>query len=197
MCLTKQEQLGNLKGLKIGRSTPPLSHLLFADDSFLFFKIDKKAPSIIQQTLAWYCCLSGQSINLEKSKLYCSPNLSTPYQTNLAQQLGVKLVDTPGKYLGINFKLRGNIIGDFQEIIHKVSNKLQGWKAKLLSKARRLTLFNSVLHSIPIYTFSVFKAPQAICKKLDSIIDAFWWGHDLGQKKLHLTHWDTITKPKN
>jgi hypothetical protein len=51
--LLKQEQIGNLKGLKIGRVAHPLSHLLFADDSFLFFKIDNKAPSIIQQTLAW------------------------------------------------------------------------------------------------------------------------------------------------
>jgi hypothetical protein len=95
-------------------------------------------------------------------------------------------VDTPGKYLGINFKLRGNRISDFQDIIHKVSTKLQGWKAKLLSQAGRLTLINSVLHSIPIYTFSMFKAPQAICKKLDSIINAFWWGHDSDKKKLHL-----------
>ena len=106
-------------------------------------------------------------------------------------------MDTPGKYLGINFKLRGNRISDFQDIIHKVSTKLQGWKAKLLFQAGRLILINSVLHSIPIYTFSVSKAPQTICKKLDSIINAFWWGHDPDKKKLHLINWDTLTKPKN
>ena len=195
--LINQEQIGNLKGLKIGRSAPPLSHLLFVDDSFIFFKIDKNTPTIIQQNLAWYCCLSGQSINLEKSELFCSPNLPLRQQNNLALQLGVKLVDKLGRYLGINFELRGNRISDFQELIHKVSGKLQGWTAKLLSQAGRLTLINSVLHSIPIYNFSVFKAPQAICTKLDSIINAFWWGHDISQKKLHLTHWDTLIKPKH
>jgi hypothetical protein len=41
-----------------------------------------------------------------------------------------------------------------------------------------------------------FKAPESICEKLDSIINAFWWGDDPGQKKLHLTNWNTITKPK-
>jgi hypothetical protein len=43
----------------------------------------------------------------------------------------------------------------------------------------------------------MFKAPQAICKKLDSIINAFWWGYDPDKKKLHLTNWDTLTTPKN
>jgi hypothetical protein len=59
-----------------------------------------------------------------------------------------------------------------------------------------MTLINSVLHSIPIYTFSVFKAPYTICKKLDSIVNAFWWGHEPGQKKLYMVNWDTISKPK-
>jgi hypothetical protein len=60
-----------------------------------------------------------------------------------------------------------------------------------------LTLINSVLHSIPIYTFFVFKAPDTICKKLDYIVNAFWWGHEPGpKKKLHMTNWDILSKPK-
>jgi hypothetical protein len=42
--LLKQENIKNLKDIKIGRSAHPLAHLLFADDSFLFFKNDKKNP---------------------------------------------------------------------------------------------------------------------------------------------------------
>jgi ribonuclease HI len=141
--------------------------------------------------------LSGQTINLDKSELYCSPNMTTTQKNTLANALQVKLVDHPGKYLGITFKLRGSRIADFQDIIYKVSSKLQGWKAKLLSQAERLTLINSVLHSIPIYNFSVFKVPKHICHKLDSIINAFWWGHDPEKKKLHMTNWEKITLPKS
>uniref|UniRef100_A0A2N9GD61 Reverse transcriptase domain-containing protein n=1 Tax=Fagus sylvatica TaxID=28930 RepID=A0A2N9GD61_FAGSY len=47
-------------------------------------------------------------------------------KTNLATLLGVKLVSNPGKYLGIYFKLQGNRISDFQDLIAKVSSKLQG-----------------------------------------------------------------------
>ena len=108
----------------------------------------------------------------------------------------MKLVPHPSKYLGVNFKLRGNRISDFQDLIDKISSKLQGWKSKLLSQAGRLTLISLVLNSIPIYTFSVFKVPETVCKRLDSLINAFWWGHDPGRKKLHMTNWETITKPK-
>ena len=31
---------------------------------------------------------------------------------------------------------------------------------------------------------------------MDSIICAFWWGHDYGERKLHLINWDRITQPK-
>jgi hypothetical protein len=195
--LLKQETLHNLKGIKIGRSTQPLTHLLFADDSFLFLKNDTKSIMAIQSTLAWYCSLSGQSLNLDKSELYCSPNMPSQQKIKMAQDLGVKLVPQPSKYLGVNFKLRGNRIADFQDLIDKISSKLQGWKAKLLSQAGRLTLINSVLNSISIYTFSVFKVPETVCKKLDSLINAFWWGHDSSRKKMHMTNWETITKPKN
>ena len=75
--LAKQEHTNKLTGLKIGGSSPPLTHLFFADDSFLFFKNNTKSLISIQSTLNWYCTLSGQTINLDKSELYCSPNMTT------------------------------------------------------------------------------------------------------------------------
>ena len=31
---------------------------------------------------------------------------------------------------------------------------------------------------------------------MDSIIRAFWWGHDCGENKLHLINWDRVSQPK-
>ena len=31
---------------------------------------------------------------------------------------------------------------------------------------------------------------------MDSIVRAFWWGHEHGEKKLHLLNWDRICQPK-
>jgi hypothetical protein len=195
--LLKQERLKHLKGIKIGRATQPLSYLLFAYDSFFFFKNDNRSTTAIQNTIAWYCSLSGQSINLNKYELFCSPNMTNHQTDALSQALGVKLVPQPSKYLGVTFKLRDRRVEGFQDLIDKVSARLQSWKSKLLSQAGRLTLINFVLTSLPIYTFSVFKILEVVCKKLDSLVNAFWWGHEPSRKKLHMTSWETITQPKN
>ena len=42
----------------------------------------------------------------------------------LAQNLGVNLVQSPGKYLGLNFFLRGKRIVDFQFLVDKMHSKL-------------------------------------------------------------------------
>ena len=78
-------------------------------------------------------------------------------QDNLAQTLQVNLVQTPSKYLGLNFKLRGKRVGDFQVLVDRLQPKLQGWKAKLLSQAGRTTLISSILQAMPLYTFSFMK----------------------------------------
>ena len=78
-----------------------------SDDSLLFFKDDSKTISTLQQTLNWYSDLSGQKFNAHKSELFCTPNISPDRQQALSSTLGVKLVTHPGKYLGINFCMRG------------------------------------------------------------------------------------------
>jgi hypothetical protein len=40
----KEEQLGNLHGIKIARNSPPISHLLFADDIIIFSKAIERGP---------------------------------------------------------------------------------------------------------------------------------------------------------
>ena len=115
-------------------------------------------------------------------------------QTSLALSLHVNLVKTPSKYLGLDFKLRGKKVADFHFLVDKLTSKLQGWKEKLLSQAGKSTLISSVLQSLPLYTFSCFKVPEAICNKLDSTIRDFWWGYDHGVKKMHLLHWDKICR---
>lgn len=82
-------------------------------------------------------------------------------------------------------------------LIEKVNNKLWGWKAKLLSQVKRVTLINSVLQSLPVYSFSCLKVPDKICTKLNSLINAFCWGHQPSERKLHLINWNSICRPRN
>lgn len=145
----------------------------------------------------WYCSLSGQCINFAKSDLFCTPNIPPNIQQFLADNLQVNLVLMPSKYLGTEFKLRGRRVRDFQDLIDKMQAKLQGWKARILSQAGRSTLIAFVLQSMPLYTFQCFKVPEAVCNKLDATVRDFWWGHDLGTRKLHLIGWDKICQPRS
>ena len=118
-------------------------------------------------------------------------------QVYLSQNHQVNLVQTPSKYLGLNFKFRGRRVADFRNLIVRFQSKLQSWNAKLLSQAGRTTLISSILQAMPLYTFSCFRVPENVCKKLDSLTRAFWWGHEPHLKKLHLINWDTICQSKN
>ena len=167
--LTHAEALKKIRGIKVGRNGLVFSHLLFADDSLLFFRKDKNSIQNLQSVLEWYCSIFGQSINLAKSNVFCSPDMPMEEQVGLANSLRVNLVQQPSKYLGVHLKLRGNRIADFQFLIDKLQAKLQGWKMKLLSQAGRTTLIASVLQSLPLYSFSCFKVPDAVCSKMDSL----------------------------
>jgi hypothetical protein len=76
--LFREEALGNLKGLSIARNTPPIHHLLFADDLLIFGKASHKEATSIQTCLTKYCHWSGQSINNGKSSIRFSSNTKPP-----------------------------------------------------------------------------------------------------------------------
>ena len=169
LALTKEENLKNIKGIRVGRNGVSFTHLFFTDDSLFFFQNDKASLSNLGNTILWYCLISGQSINLNKFNMFCSPNIPQVIQESLTLSLQVNLVQNPSKYLGINFKLRGRRVAEIEDIIDRVQKKLQRWKAKLLSQAGRTTLISSILQAMPLYTFSCFRIPETVCNKSKAV----------------------------
>lgn len=54
-CLMQQkEAVGELKGIRNGRNGPPISHLLFADDSVFFTRGDDKSIHALNSALQTY-----------------------------------------------------------------------------------------------------------------------------------------------
>lgn len=92
LALIKAKNNRKIQGVRLGRNGVSFTHLLFANDSLLFFKRDNKSLANIQQILRWYCSISGQCVNLAKSDLFCSPNISREDQEALAASLQVNLV---------------------------------------------------------------------------------------------------------
>lgn len=57
------------------RNTPTISHMLFADDSYFYYKADASEAAKVIELLNTYELASGQKINREKSSVFFSSNV--------------------------------------------------------------------------------------------------------------------------
>ena len=72
--LLEVKEKQEIKGIKISRGSPPFSHLLFADDSLIFFRINVHSSRTLKGILREFYDLLGMRINYSKFELYFSPN---------------------------------------------------------------------------------------------------------------------------
>ena len=142
--LQKAELEGNIHGISICRRAPSISHLLFADDSLLFCQAIDKETKAIMEILKLYVEASGQCINMDKSFVYFSNNTSLQNRDVIKALLGVSKVDRFESYLGLPTLVGRKKYHTFSFIKDKVWKKLQGWKGKMLSRARKEILIKAV-----------------------------------------------------
>ena len=84
----------------------------------------------------------------------------------------------------------------WKPIVEKVEKKLNSWKLKILAKAGKLVLIKMYLNSLPLYYMSLFKMPNAVINKINSLQKQFFWGSLDGKNKMALVNWNLVQKPK-
>lgn len=92
---------GDLKGIRLAKRYPVLSHLFFMDDSLFFMKAEKDNCVILKKIIDVYYAVYGQQITLEKSCLFFSSNADSDLREEISTILQILDVDQPGKYLGL------------------------------------------------------------------------------------------------
>jgi len=167
------EEKGVITGTSICRGAPPISHLLFVDDFFLFFKAELSQAQTMKNILTIYEAVLGQSISLPKSELYCSRNVSDPLKTSITQIMGVKQVLGTGNYLGLPSMIGRNRKTTFNYIKDRVWNRINSWSSKCLSKSGREVMIKSVLQAIPTYVMSLFQLPSSLITTIERMMNAF------------------------
>ena len=191
------ESRGELTGTKICRRAPSVSHLLFADDCFLFFKADENQTNVLKNILTTYETTSGQAISLPKSEIFCSRNVPDPLKQTITNILGVQVVLGTGKYPGLPSMIGRNRNATFAYIKDRVWQKINSWSGKCLSKAGREIMIKSVLQAIPSYVMSIFRLPTTLINSIEKMMNSFWWGHGrTSQRGIHWMSWEKLSAPK-
>uniref|UniRef100_A0A803P4U9 Reverse transcriptase domain-containing protein n=1 Tax=Cannabis sativa TaxID=3483 RepID=A0A803P4U9_CANSA len=194
--LHESERAGKIHGLRFGNLEHNLSHLLFADDSLVFLNANLEESTALKEVLDCYASLSGQNINLDKSDLCVGRKINDESAESLAAFLGVRLVKTHTKYLGMPTFVGKNKKEIFGKIRDRVEAKLQGWKIGLFSQAGKEILIKAVVQALPCYVMSCFRISKGIIHDIESMIARFWWGENTKKHKIHWGSWEKMCKLK-
>uniref|UniRef100_A0A803PUH4 Reverse transcriptase n=1 Tax=Cannabis sativa TaxID=3483 RepID=A0A803PUH4_CANSA len=196
-CLIQEaERAGSIHGIRFGKEGVKVSHLFFADDSFVFLEGNEAECDTMSSILQRYSRLSGQQINLEKSEVSMGSRISSQLGNYLANRLGVSLVGQHTKYLGLPSFIGRRKKEVFEMIKDKVWNKLKSWKSTMFSQAGKEILIKAVIQAIPSYSMSCFRLPKKLIHSLHSLAANFWWGDTKENKKIHWSTWAKLCKPK-
>lgn len=195
--ISRAEVVGQLHGIKISLSAPPISHLRFTDDTMIFARATSSEASTIANVLHSYGSWSGQSLNQQKSSVFSSKNVNQSLIVPLALTLGIGHSSQPGKYLGLPFILPRLKRQAHLQLKAKLLKRVSGWRSKLLSQAGRACLIRFVLSFVPIYFMSSFLLPNKYWMELDSILRKFWWGFPQDKLQNFIPRaWSSICWPK-
>jgi ribonuclease HI len=194
----RAESTGDLTGTSICRGAPPVTHLLFADDCFLFFKACERQAQTMKNILQLYEKASGQAISLPKSEIFYSRNVSGVLNQVITAIMGVQAVLGTGKYLGLPSLIGRNRTAVFSYIKDRVWQKISSWSSRCLSKAGREIMIKSVLQAIPSYVMSIFLLPSSIISTIEKMMNSFWWGcSGSSNGGIHWLSWERLSMHKN
>lgn len=104
------------------------------------------------------------------------------------------MVEKSGVYLGEDLGFSRRKGGIFRRALERIGCRLASWKKNFLTFAGRVTFVKHVLSTIPIYLFSVFKAPNCFISKVQSIVVKFLWGKGDGSG-IPWMKWANLCKP--
>nr|KYP32426.1 Putative ribonuclease H protein At1g65750 family [Cajanus cajan] len=175
---------------------PPISHLLFANDVIFFSQATNDQVQVMASMLENFCTASGLKINLEKSKFVVSKGVPSARLEHLEETLSIEHTPRFKRYLEI-LMIQGKAkILDFHHVIDRINDRLAAWNGRLLNKAGRLYLINSVVTSIPLYSMQSIWLPQVVCNKINQASRTMLWAKAGSSRYWSLVGWNTVTRPK-
>ncbi|XP_060965763.1 uncharacterized protein LOC133034618 [Cannabis sativa] len=195
--LRKYERQGWIHGCKVANGAPRVSHMLFADDSYLYCQASEVEAHRVRKLLTKFERASGQEVNLSKSSIFFSTNTTTTVRNVISQRLQMSIATEDSFYLGLPSTMSRKKTVVLGYLKDKVRKRLQQWEGKFLSRAGKEVLVKTVAQALPSYAMSVFLLPKEISRSIESMMASYWWqtNKDSG-KGIHWLSWDKLCKHK-
>lgn len=195
--IRKNEEVGLIHGCKIARGAQAVSHLLFADDCYFFFKAKESEARVMKSIIQRYEMLSGQAINFNKSIITFSPNTPDESRQVMCGILEIEERPEPGKYLGLPMTVGRKKNEVFSFLSDQIRQKLQGCRNKALSKGGNCLLLKSVAQTIPNFWMNLLTIPSEICKTIQRQMNGFLWCGVGNNKRIRWMSWERLCEVKD
>ncbi|KAK9287675.1 hypothetical protein L1049_016113 [Liquidambar formosana] len=138
--LMRVEELGGLRGVKIARNCPAITHLMYTDDVVIFGRANTQEAEAIKDSLELFGRWSGPwrpiPANLGFLFLFFfsfSQNITPSNAATIKNELVFRRLDMDSVYLGLPMSVGRSKKTAFGPILEKVSARLTSWKSKVLS----------------------------------------------------------------
>lgn len=148
--------------------------LQYVDDIIFVGEFSVYNVIVLKSMMGSFELVSCLKVNFQKSK-FGGFGVARDVVEKFAKFLNCVSLSTPFVYLGIPIDTNPWRLETWESIITKFVKKLASWKHKHLLFTRRISLINSILFSLPIFSLSYFKVSETISRRLVSIQRRFLW----------------------
>lgn len=174
---------GVFKGCLVGEAGIEVSHLQFAYDSLFLGESSMQNCLNLMALLDNFGKASGLQLNLLKTRLF-GIGVSAAEITRMAFRIHCASDTIPFLYLGLPVGDNMKQVASWKKVVEKVNRQLSLWKQRTLSIGGRMTLIKYIFNSLPLYSFSIFRATETTLKNLESLLTKFFWGSTGYSRKL-------------
>ncbi|GMI86526.1 hypothetical protein HRI_002321900 [Hibiscus trionum] len=183
--LRRGTQEEKIRGFRITRSAPLVSHLIFADDSYIFGEATAVGAANLKDILNTYSRCSGQLINFDKSSVFFSTNVNENNRQNVCRIFNVSSQSCLDTYLGLPSMVGRRKKESLAFVKDRTTKSLNSWSTRSLSTGGKEIYIKSVLQALPLYAMGCFLFPRSLCNELESMFARFWWQKSASKRGMH------------
>ncbi|KAK1297873.1 hypothetical protein QJS10_CPB14g00976 [Acorus calamus] len=187
---------GWVKGLSSREGGSIISHVQYADDTFVLSKARIDAVRGVKFVCRCFELVLGLQVNFQKSSI-TGIHVDNNFMARLAHILSCEVKQFPLLHLGLPLHVARMGKCEWAPLVSRFERRLEGWKSSFLSLGGRLTLIQAVLTNLPIYYLSIFKIPKGVLARLECIRRRFLWsGVKEMRRKIPLVKWEVVCTSK-